>query len=151
LTSTPGTHRQFVSHGLVPGYEYTYEVQAVVNRGGRLVTDKQVVQVRAGETRGLAMNLSRSPAAAAIATSLKVHVPENAQVELEGRATKATGAVRQFSTTGLAKGQRWDGYRVVVTLNDNGREVTQEKTLTMVGGESHELHFDFGADLLAAR
>ena len=151
LTSTPGTHRQYVSHGLVPGYEYTYEIQAVVNRGGRLMTDKQVVQVRAGDTKGLAMNLSSAPAPTAIATSLKIHVPDNAQVQLEGRTMKATGTVRQFSTTGLAKGDRWDDYRVVVTMDRDGRPVTQEKTLTMVGGESHELRFDFGADLLASR
>jgi uncharacterized protein (TIGR03000 family) len=151
LTKTPGAHRQYVSRGLVPGYEYTYEIQAVVNRGGRLVTDKQVVRLRAGETRDLAMNLSRQPAATAVATSLKVHVPENAEVQLEGQTTKATGTVRQYTTTGLAKGERWDDYRVVVTMNQNGRVVTREKTLSMIGGESHELRFDFEADLLASR
>jgi uncharacterized protein (TIGR03000 family) len=151
LTKTPGTHRRYVSHGLVPGFRYTYEVEAVIRRSGRLIRDRQVVDVRAGETRGLALNLNRAPSAPSVATQLTVHVPEDAEVRLEGRTAAATGAVRRFTTTDLPRGERWEDYRVVATVKRNGQPVRQEKTLSMIGGESHELRFNFDSERLALR
>ena len=58
LTKTPGTHRQFVSYGLLAGYRYSYEVRAVVTRNGDELSDTQVVRVRVGETRDLAFDFS---------------------------------------------------------------------------------------------
>ncbi len=58
LTKTPGTQRQFVSYGLLPGYRYTYEVRAVVTRDGEELSDTQRVSVRVGETRDLAFDFS---------------------------------------------------------------------------------------------
>jgi uncharacterized protein (TIGR03000 family) len=63
LTKTPGTYRQFVSYGLLPGYRYTYQVRAVVTRNGEQLSDTQVVRVGVGEARDLAFNLSARPAA----------------------------------------------------------------------------------------
>ena len=151
LTSTPGTHRRYVSHGLMPGFRYTYEIEAVVNRSGRLIRDSHVVSVRAGETRDLALNLSDSPSATAVATQLTVHVPEDAEVQLEGRTASASGATRRFTTLDLPKGEQWDSYRVVATVHRDGQLVRQEKTLSMVGGESHELRFNFDSERLALR
>ncbi len=45
LTKTPGTQRQFVSYGLLPGYSYTYEVRAVVTRQGQTLSDTQIVRI----------------------------------------------------------------------------------------------------------
>jgi uncharacterized protein (TIGR03000 family) len=151
LTSSPGTYRQYVSHGLVPGFRYTYEIEAVVRRNGRLIRDSQVIDVRAGETRDLAMNLNDAPSVSSVATSLTVHVPEDAEVQLEGRTANATGATRRFTTLDLPRGQQWDSYRVVATVHRDGQTVRQEKTLSMVGGESHELRFDFDSERLALR
>jgi uncharacterized protein (TIGR03000 family) len=151
LTSTPGTYRRYVSHGLVPGFQYTYEIEAVVSRNGRLIRDSQVVNVRAGETRDLALNLNATPSLAAVATVLTVHVPEDAEVQLEGRTASATGTTRRFTTLDLPKDQQWDHYRVVATVQRNGQPVRQEKTIRMVGGQSHELRFDFPSQQLALR
>lgn len=63
LTKTPGTYRQFVSYGLLPGYRYTYEVRAVVTRNGEQLSDTQVVRVGVGESRDLAFRFSARPAA----------------------------------------------------------------------------------------
>lgn len=63
LTKTPGTHRQFVSYGLLPDYRYMYEVRAVVTRNGEQLSDTQVVRVRVGEARSLAFDFSAHPAA----------------------------------------------------------------------------------------
>ena len=57
LTQTPGEHRQYISYGLQPGYNYTYEVRAEVTRNGQVQSDTQVVQVRVGQTRDLAFKL----------------------------------------------------------------------------------------------
>lgn len=58
LTKTPGTHRQFVSYGLRPGYGYAYEVRVVVTRNGEELSDTQIVRIRTGETRDLAFDFS---------------------------------------------------------------------------------------------
>jgi uncharacterized protein (TIGR03000 family) len=56
LTKTPGVERQYVSHGLQPGYSYTYEVRAVVIRNGQSLSDTQVVRIRVGDERDLAFD-----------------------------------------------------------------------------------------------
>jgi uncharacterized protein (TIGR03000 family) len=61
LTQTPGTVRQFVSHGLKSGYNYTYEVRALVTRNGETLSDVQVVRVRVGEARDLAFDFAALP------------------------------------------------------------------------------------------
>lgn len=56
LTQTPGAQRQFVSHGLLDGYNYTYEMRVVVTRNGQELSDTQVVRVRAGQVRDLSFD-----------------------------------------------------------------------------------------------
>jgi len=150
LTKTPGAHRQFISRGLASGYQYTYNVRAVVHRDGKELSDSQVVRVEAGETADLAFNFDRATTSP-VPTTLTVHVPKDAQVTLEGRETNATGSVRQFTTTELAKGAEWNDYSLVVTLKRDGRVETRRKTINLVGGESRELSFDFGPERVAAR
>jgi len=149
LTTTPGTDRRYVSRGLAKGYEYTYEVRAVVHRGGKELSDTRVVRVDAGRSANLAFNFNQLPSAS-VPTNLTLHVPEGAAVTLEGSETNSTGTVRQFTTTELAKGAEWDDYNVVVTFRRDGRLETREKTIRLVGGESRELTFDFG-DRIAVR
>jgi uncharacterized protein (TIGR03000 family) len=147
LTKTPGTYRQYVSRGLVPGNDYTYEVRVEVTRGGRTFSNTRTVNLQANGTNELAFRMdqdftpvaSQTPAE----TSLTVRVPEAARVTLEGRSTEATGDVRTFMTRELRDGQRWEGYRVVVEVEQAGRVQTSVKTIDLVGGKSHELSFDF--------
>jgi uncharacterized protein (TIGR03000 family) len=157
LTKTPGTHRQYISRGLQPGQRYTYEVQAVVNRGGQALRDTQVVQVRAGQTAQVAFQFDRasptqlSEAAGAVRTTLTLQLPEDAKVVLAGNLTGATGAIRRYTTTGLAKGEKWEDYRVLATAVRNGRTVTQERTIRLTGGESKLLHFQLDDRQVATR
>lgn len=150
LTRTPGSVRQYVSRGLLPGYRYTYEVRAVVDQDGREVSDTQVVRVQSGEIAQLAFALGRD-VPEAVATTLTLHVPADAQVVLAGNSTSAQGTVRQYRTTDLARGQRWDNYRVVVTAIRDGRPVRQEKTLRLTGGDAVELRFTLDAPQVAQR
>lgn len=153
LTKTPGTDRQYVSRGLAPGNDYTYEVRVEVTRDGRTYSNTQTVNLRANGTNELAFRMdqgfapvtSQTPAG----TSLTVRVPDGARVTLEGRSTEATGEVRKFITRELRDGQRWEGYRVVVELEQDGRVETSVKTIDLVGGKSHELSFDFSPQVAA--
>lgn len=150
LTKTPGAHRRFVSRGLANGYQYTYKVRAVVDRDGKELSETRVVRVGAGQTADLAFKFDQAPLSS-VPTTLTLHVPEGAAVTLEGRETKATGSVRQFTTAELAKGAEWDDYNVVVTLERDGRVETRQKTIDLTGGESRQLTFDFGPARIAAR
>jgi uncharacterized protein (TIGR03000 family) len=82
-------------------------------------------------------------------TRLTLHVPTDAKVTLAGVETKQTGEIRQFSTTKLASGQVWDGYKVVVEAQREGKVVRQERTIKLTGGQSAELTIDFGGDQIA--
>lgn len=150
LTKTPGAHRRYVSRGLANGYQYTYKVRAVVDRNGKQLSDTRVVRVGAGQTANLAFNFQQTPSTS-VPTTLTLHVPEGAAVTLEGRETKASGSVRQFTTTELAKGAEWNDYSVVVTLERSGRTEIRKKTIDLIGGQSRDLTFDFGPDRIAAR
>jgi len=150
LTKTPGTHRVFISRGLASGYQYTYEVRAVVDREGKELSDTRVVHVKAGATADVAFKFDQ-PSSGVVPTMLTLHVPDDAQVTLEGNEAKSTGTVRQFKTTSLSKGAEWRDYSVVVSVDRNNRVETRSKNIDLVGGESHVLTFDFGPDRIAAR
>jgi uncharacterized protein (TIGR03000 family) len=146
-TSSTGAERQYVSRDLTGGYNYSYEVRAEVVRDGKTVEQVKTVNLRAGETAQVAFDF---PAEETAPTSLTVHVPADAKVYLSGNATKATGETRIFRTTGLTTGKAWDNYTVKVEVERGGRLVVQEKTITLTGGETQELSFDFETDKVAS-
>jgi uncharacterized protein (TIGR03000 family) len=154
LTTTPGTHRRYISRGLVSGFRYTYEIRAELDRAGTTLTDTQVVHVRAGETSDLAFNFDTAApqvAGADAATTLTLHVPSDARVTLGGNETASSGEVREFTTTDLPRDQQWQDYRIVVTVERDGRQLERERTITVNGGDSRELVFNFTENDLAAR
>jgi len=64
LTKTPGTVRQYISRGLVPGYQYTYKLRAVVHRDGKELSDTRVVRMRAGENHEVTFDFGAANLAA---------------------------------------------------------------------------------------
>ena len=50
LTRSTGSDRRYVSNGLRPGFNYTYEVRAITERNGQTVEDRKVVQLQAGQS-----------------------------------------------------------------------------------------------------
>jgi uncharacterized protein (TIGR03000 family) len=104
---------------------------------GRVVTETKDVSLTAGSDELLAF--SATPSVDPVATKLQLRVPAEARVTLAGVETKQTGENREFVTTKLASGQEWTDYRVVVESAD----FTQEKTITLRGGEVQSLEFDF--------
>jgi uncharacterized protein (TIGR03000 family) len=61
VTTTPGSRREYMSRGLVPGYRYTYQVRAYVNRNGRELSDVKTVHLTAGSTANVAFDLEAAP------------------------------------------------------------------------------------------
>jgi uncharacterized protein (TIGR03000 family) len=156
-TTSTGGERQYVSRDLQSGFNYTYEVKAEIVRDGKTVEQVKQVNLRAGQTAELAFDFPAAEqsataqlATAELETSLTVHVPAGAKVYLAGNPTKAQGETRVFRTTGLSSGKNWNDYTVRVELEQEGRIVTKEKTISLKAGESQELTFDFEGDRVAA-
>ena len=50
LTKTTGTHRRYVTEGLLPGNRYPFRFEVVLERDGQRSSDVQSVYVRAGDS-----------------------------------------------------------------------------------------------------
>lgn len=145
-TKSKGDVRRFVSKELKKGFRYDYNVRAEFVRNGETVAETKVVSVRPGKFTHIAFDQS------VVETSLTLEVPEDAKVLLSGIPTSAKGAVRKFSTSKIAPGQKWSDYTVQVVVERNGRTITKEKKIAINGGDNLKLAFDVDAGFeLAAR
>ncbi len=142
-TATPGSFRRYVSRNLKPGRDYTYEVKAELERNGKKLTRTRVVQLTAGDNKTFEMDFKES---GDLLTSVTLFVPEDAKVSLGGVETKAGGDMRYFSTDKLKDGERWDQYRVVVTVERDGKQLKRERVVDVNAGDSVNLRFDFDND-----
>ncbi len=146
-TVSTGSERRYISRGLRPGLNYTYDVRVEALIDGQTLEETKTVQVRAGETARLEFDLAPRPE-----TVLTLIVPEDARVTLAGHETSATGPVRVFRSRQLAAGQTWYDYRVEVRVERDGRTVVKEQRLTLKAGDQRELRFDFDLeDAVATR
>ncbi len=139
-TRTPGEFRSYVSRNLQAGKRYTYEVRAEVNQGGTMVARTKVVHLTAGVRKTVDIDFDESRQ---MVTSVTLLVPDGAKVTLAGAETSASGSMRYFSTTTLNEGEKWEDYKVAVTVNRDGKDVTQERVVRLTAGESLRLDFDF--------
>jgi uncharacterized protein (TIGR03000 family) len=149
-TTSTGTVRQFVSHGLKSGKTYRFEVRAeVIDAQGEVLTERRTVSVTAGQREQL--SFAFSDVDSTLDTSITLHVPEDAKVTLAGKSTRATGTERTFSTQHLKPGQIWDDYEVEVQVG----EQVKRQTVRLLAGDSLQLSFNFedepGTDLIASR
>jgi len=145
-TSSTGEVRQYVSRDLASGMSYAYEVRAEVVRDGQTLEQVKTIDLRAGATNALAFDFE---ATKTVETSLTVRVPAEAKVYLAGNATTAGGEVRVFKTTGLSNGKGWNGYKVRVEMERDGKLVTEEKIIDLSAGETKEISF-FAVDKVAS-
>lgn len=153
-TTSTGTMRTYVSRNLNPGQVYNYEVRTEVVRDGKVVSDTKNVKLVAGQEYAMAFRgeqgANQIAAAQPSKTVLTLHVPQDAKVILAGHETDTPGEVREYTTTRLAAGTTWDGYKVLVSVNRGGKTVTQEKTITLRAGDSRDMTFDFDSPQVAA-
>lgn len=153
-TTSTGAQRQYVSRGLEAGNRYAYEVRAEIVRDGQTITETKNVTLGPGEQASLAFNLNDNKSAPVAAektkTKLTLHVPADAKVTLAGRVTTSTGDVREYTTTKLTPGTEWNDYTIRVVANVDGREVTKEETIKLIGGEDRELTIDLSSPSIAS-
>ncbi len=151
-TKSTGTQRQYVSNGLAQGEDYAYEVRVEYELNGEKVVESKSATLTANGTATLSFTAGEpTPVSVAEAettvTKLIVRVPEGAAITLAGAPTKQTGEQREFTTTRLASGQTWEDYQVKVEVAG----VVQQRTITLRGGDSQELVFNFSSDQVAAK
>lgn len=61
-TTSIGSRRQFISHGLKPGFSYKYVVKAELVRDGQLQEDTRTVTLTAGKITAVAFGFNATPA-----------------------------------------------------------------------------------------
>ena len=155
LTRSTGAERRYVSNGLRPGFNYTYELRAQTERNGQMVEERKVVQLQAGQSAEVSFPLQGAEqadertATKPIKTTLKLNVPADAKVFLSGNESKSTGASREFVTTKLSPGQSWDKYTIRVELDRDGQKISKTETISLSAGESRELSINVDATQVA--
>jgi uncharacterized protein (TIGR03000 family) len=155
-TTSTGDSRSYVSNNLQTGRTYLYNFRVEFAQDGETVVKNESVKLSAGDRVALSFGAneeSQQLSASGTKTELKITVPENAKVFLAGSPTDQAGTVRTYATHRLSEGQTWTDYTVRVEAEVNGKMEVRQETLTITGGESYELAFDFAdeADQLAAK
>jgi uncharacterized protein (TIGR03000 family) len=79
------------------------------------------------------------------AALLNVSVPADAKVFVNGAETTSTGGQRQFVSRGLSTGNKYS-YEVRAEIEQDGKTVTETKTVTLGAGEQAGLAFNFSGD-----
>ena len=96
------------------GASYSYKVRAEFVRDGKPVTEEKTVRLTAGQTGALNFLDGQQQVQTANAgdtrTTLIIRLPADAKLFLAGKETKATGEVREFSTSKLPDGSEWQKY-----------------------------------------
>ncbi len=149
LTKTEGSTRSFRSTNLEIGKEHRYSVKAVINRDGIETTQTKLVKLTPGKNETIQFNFEKNkPLQTAIATTLRLEVPEDAIVTLCGSRTQKSGKLRTFTTNRLPSGETWKDYKIQVKFERDGEIITQEKTVDLFAGKSHS--FSFNGDVSLA-
>jgi uncharacterized protein (TIGR03000 family) len=149
-TNLSGAVRNFVSAGLADDQQYDYAISMRVTRGGKVEEQTRTVSVSGGQRHVVSFDAPASRAvenSMVVNTALTLRVPEGAKVWIEGQPTAKEGAVREFRTSALRAGEAWEGYEVKVAMIVDGREWTETKRITLVGGNDVSLTIDPAANL----
>ena len=73
---------------------------------------------------------------------LSLDVPRDARVYINDKLTQTEGTRRSYVSRNLTRGQEYR-YRVKVVSDIDGKEVTKSRVITMRGGESNVVAFNF--------
>ena len=153
-TRSRGARRWYVSRGLQPGREYAYQIRAELDRNGETLVETRDVQIRSGGRADVEFRFDASRTAQRDEneeqrTTLILRVPDDAKVILSGHETKASGPVREFSTTKLADDGQWADYAVRVELTRDGETLIEERNITLSAGQTQDVTIDFDAPQVA--
>ena len=118
---------------------YNYNIRAEFERDGKTVVENKTIQLTAGQTANLdfvGATQVQTADNADTRTTLIVRLPADAKLFLAGRETKASGEVREFSTTRLPNGSEWQKYEIKAVIERDGHEEVREQTIQLAAGES---------------
>gem|GEM_PF-4858225 len=109
-----------------PGRQYQLEVRAFAEGNGNEVECVQTVTGTAGQSCSISFTtLDFEPLPR---TGLIVHLTHDGQLTLAGNSDDRSGDVRIFSTSELAAGETWAGYRVVAKWNATDRSSHRKRS-----------------------
>ncbi len=123
-------------------------------RGDERLVETRQVRIRGGQRVDVEFRFQQAltaerPADESPRTTLILRVPQDAKVTLAGRETKASGPLREFSTTKLVSAGQWVNYPLRVEIERNGETLVQQRTITLAAGETLEETFHFDAPQVA--
>jgi len=154
-----GEERKYVTPPLDINRWHNYDIRASWLENGNKVDLHQQVPVRGGtqtsvnflgadsDTSSRKNDAQNSPIRPVAfqgtnekPTRIEVQVPENAQVWIEGKKMASTGTTRRFVTPTLNPGRTYT-YDIRVQWNQDGRDVSTDRQITIRGGEQKKLAF----------
>ncbi len=146
-TTSTGMDREYISRDLQAGANSSYSVRAEFVRDGQPVSEVKTVQLTAGQGAQLDFTQGapsiQTASAPEARTTLTVRLPADAKLYLGGHETKATGPVREFSTTRLPNGSEWTTYAVRAVIERDGKQEVREESISLKAGDSRELSINF--------
>ncbi len=144
-TKATGSLRRFLTKGLEEGQKYDFVVSVL---GGEQTITKTVT-LAAGQRETVSFladdgSAVVATASAPVRTSVRLRVPVDAKVWIQGRPTVSTGEIREFTTTKLDRGQSWNDYEIRVVTIVNNRERVAIRHVTLSAGDALDLAIDPG-------
>ncbi len=152
-TTSTGSQRRYISRGLQAGKNYTYRVTAKVFRNGKQYDDTQVVDLAMGQSTAIAFdpNLGNVEEVVPVSTTLIVKMPADAKLLLAGVDTFTKGESREFTTTHLTEGDKWESYVVRGELEVDGQTMVATQYVDLNAGDVKEIELNFADATVASR
>lgn len=83
-------------------------------------------------------------------TRITVSLPADAQLEINGRATSATGALREFRDSQAQAGSFYR-YLLRVSVERNGRRISEDRLLRLRAGDQEQVAFQIAQPVVARK
>jgi uncharacterized protein (TIGR03000 family) len=136
----------FLTPELDPSRVYYYEMQASVKQGGKDVAASKRVAVKAGETltvdlRDMKPWTAPKPENKEEAASVKVNLPREAQLYVDGVQLNLNGEENTFNSPPLPVGKPFH-YTFKAELTRDGQKVTETRKVTVEAGKTVSLSFE---------
>jgi len=136
LTELTSKERVFSSPKLDAGKDYEYNLKVEYTRAGKVVTDTQVVRVKAGGY-SVAEFKDKAPVTEVV-SKIKIVAPEGARFSVESR--NLPEGLNEFTTPQIAKGVEYS-YSFTAEVIKNGKSRTSTQRVVFKGGEAVTVDF----------
>jgi uncharacterized protein (TIGR03000 family) len=149
-TQSQGEQRLLQAHHLKPGQAYEYDVTAEVQINGQKIVRSQQVVALPGRMHLVVFDFdSVEPVANQIEmlgeqrATLKLHVPAEARVYVDGALTRTTGTTRTYGAKIAVGETRSATYQLRVEIDRKDQTLVRERLVSLEAGQESELTVDF--------